>query len=247
MTNVTQDLAAQIAQHDRKPAEAPTPQLVEQHLALFHRGPHRFLTALRGALPDLWASPQRARLRIVELGCGSGVATILPLRLDGFDGATGLDLSTHRIAVGHAVARRLGVPTSCLRRLTIQDWLEEREPVDLVLGQGILAYFPDYGPLLRALRQRLAPGGCFFFREPSLFPFAILREARYDRHAGEWFTRASFPAIVLNPFTIRRNLEAAGFTSIRVYGDLYRPWLTRMVGSSVGLLLARTLCLQARA
>lgn len=104
-------------------------------------------------LADL-VMPGRDRLRMLDLGCGTGLAGLLfkarAARLDG------IDLSPAMIEKAHA----RGVYDSLLVG-DIETSLSGE--YDLIVAADTLVYLGDLKPVFAAVAEHLAPGGFFFF------------------------------------------------------------------------------------
>jgi predicted TPR repeat methyltransferase len=148
---------------------------------------------LRYAAPEILSGlaamvmPGRAQLRILDLGCGTGLAgeVFKPLasRLDG------VDLSPAMIE--KAKARGL---YDHLAVAELQSALGEAGPAyDLLLAADTLVYLGDLAPLFQAAAQRLAPDGFFLFTVEKAESGFELGPKRRWRH-GETYLRETAQA-----------------------------------------------------
>ncbi|TCZ65383.1 methyltransferase domain-containing protein [Roseicella aquatilis] len=137
---------------------------------------YRTPALLAGLLARSGVAPAR-RLRVLDLGCGTGLsgAALAPFarRLEG------LDLSPRMLAE----ARRRGL-YDALHEADLLDWLPAHPAgFDLVAAADVLNYLGDLGPALAAIHAALAPGGvaAFSVEAGEGAPFALGEAMRY-RH-----------------------------------------------------------------
>ena len=131
--------------------------------------------------------PGREQLRILDLGCGTGLAgeTFKPLaaRLDG------VDLSPAMIEK----ARARGI-YGHLAIADLQGALDAAGPAyDLILAADTLVYLGDLAPVFRAAARRLAPEGFFLFTVEKAENGFELGPKRRWRH-GETYLRETAQA-----------------------------------------------------
>ena len=184
--------------HGEAPARAPAAYVRD----LFDQFAPRFDAELTGRLayrtPALLASllaeaglPAARRLRVLDLGCGTGLSGMafrpFARRLEG------VDLSPRMLAE----ARRRGL-YDALHEADLLDWLPARSGAfDLIAAADVLNYLGDLGPALAAMATALAPGGlaAFSVEAGEGEPFALGEAMRY-RH---------------DPAHVAALAEAAGF------------------------------------
>ncbi|MCD8004625.1 MAG: 50S ribosomal protein L11 methyltransferase [Oscillospiraceae bacterium] len=103
--------------------------------------------------------------RALDLGCGSGILSIAALLL-GCAGADAVDIDPEAVTAGeeHAALAGLGPGRLCprcgdvLTDEALVDWLDSREPYQLILANIVADVILPLAPLAR---RRLAPGGYF--------------------------------------------------------------------------------------
>jgi predicted TPR repeat methyltransferase len=123
---------------------------------LGYRGPALLLAAVLGARAALGLPP--AFDRVVDLGCGTGLAARAFAGIAG--DIIGIDLSPRMIER----ARLTGLYTE-LDVAEIAEGLSRRPDAsaDLILAADVMVYVHDMAPLLAEVARVLAPGGLFAF------------------------------------------------------------------------------------
>lgn len=142
---------------------------------------YRTPTLLADLLAEAGVAPAR-RLRVLDLGCGTGLSgeALAPFarRLEG------LDLSPRMLAEAR---KRQGL-YAALHEADLLDWLPAHPGAfDLVAAADVLNYLGDLAPALRAIAGALAPGGVAAFSVEAGAagaPFALGEGMRY-RHDPE--------------------------------------------------------------
>ncbi|MBL6081615.1 methyltransferase domain-containing protein [Belnapia sp. T18] len=137
---------------------------------------YRTPALLAGLLTEAGIAPRRA-LRVLDLGCGTGLSGValapFARRLEG------LDLSPRMLAE----ARRRPL-YDALHEADLLDWLPTRPAgFDLVAAADVLNYLGDLAPALAAIAAALAPGGhaAFSVEAGEGASFALAEAMRY-RH-----------------------------------------------------------------
>lgn len=159
---------------------------------------YRAPALLAGLLADLGV-PATGGLRVLDLGCGTGLSgePLRPfaLRLEG------LDLSPGMLA---EAARRAPL-YDALHEADLLEWLPlQAGRFDLIVAADVLCYLGDLAAALAGLRAALAPGGIAAFsleEGEAEGPAYALGEAMRYRHAPE---------------ATRRLAAAAGFEELAV-------------------------------
>src|SRR5579871_2247850 len=118
---------------------------------LEYKGPERLSDAVRTVIPE------PSGLKILDLGCGSGLAgeTLRPWARE----LIGLDLSPEMLEIAgkRNIYDRLEVGE-------ITQWLKEgSDSFDMIASCDVVIYFGDVNALVAAARDRLKPGGLFAF------------------------------------------------------------------------------------
>ncbi len=175
---------------------------------------------------DAWATPQG---RVLDVGCGTG---FLLERLGGrgFSGL-GIDLSPDSVALAQERLERLGVADR-LSATTGSAYEPPDGEFDLITVTDVVEHLEDPRRSLRALRERLAPGGLVVVSTPN---------RRSLPGARRWLAEHGVPGISLHLAPIDRwqswaDLEshgaAAGLVPVSRRGIFFRPG--GRIGSQMG-------------
>jgi 2-polyprenyl-3-methyl-5-hydroxy-6-metoxy-1,4-benzoquinol methylase len=158
----------------------------------------------RGALIAEGAGLARG-LRVLEIGCGTGLFTEMFAR----SGAEilAVDLSEELLEK----ARARGLPPSVTFRNTPFEACGAEGPFDAVIGSSILHHL-ELEPALRKMYGLLRPGGALSFAEPNLLNPQVFAE----RTVRPLFPYISPDETAFRAGRLRRDLARAGFTGIRV-------------------------------
>ena len=106
-------------------------------------------------MPALLGQAGRAFARILDLGCGTGLAAPYLSSLGGR--LTGLDISPLMLEK----ARERNAYETLIEGEAIAYLTGEAAPFDLIVALDVLIYFGALSALFAAVAGRLAPGGCF--------------------------------------------------------------------------------------
>ena len=110
--------------------------------------------------------PARDNVRILDAGCGTGVGTEYLMHLNPEAEIVGIDLSEGALEVAQKRCSQSGVRQShqapvTFQRLPIEDAAQLEGEFDLINCVGVLHHMPDPIQGIKALAQKLAPGGIF--------------------------------------------------------------------------------------
>jgi SAM-dependent methyltransferase len=106
--------------------------------------------------------PQKQHIRILDAGCGSGVSTEYLLHLNPQAEVVGIDISAGTLAVAQERAKRSGVADrATFQQLSLFDAAKLPGEFDLINSVGVLHHTADPKAGIKALAQKLAPGGIF--------------------------------------------------------------------------------------
>lgn len=175
---------------------------------LEYKGPARMEEALTAVIGE----PKS--LRVLDLGCGSGLSGLTFKRYAAH--LTGVDLSPEMIEL--ARARNI---YDALAVAEIVAWLNGCEdPFDLIVSCDCLIYFGDLREIACAAARKLPPGGVFAFSMElgTHYPFHLADTGRYTHH----------------PDHVRDAAQAAGLDVVR----LDQAFLRMEYGSEVTGLFA---------
>ena len=139
---------------------------------LKYAGPQRVEDGIKAVIGD------RDALRVLDLGCGSGLSGVMikPRAAS----LTGIDLSPEMLDL--ARARNI---YDRLEQGEITEWLgREETPFDLIMSCDCLIYFGDLGPIVQAVAKRLVPGGIFAMsmERGNRDPYFLTDTGRYTHH-----------------------------------------------------------------
>jgi SAM-dependent methyltransferase len=152
------------------------------------------------------ALPLGGRLRVLDVGCGTGQSR--QIYLERSSQYVGVDLSLGALTLAH---RRFGgscwVQADALR-LPFADGV-----FDVVAFSSVLHHIEDIGAALAAARQALRPGGWIFAFDPNLLHPAMLlfRHPRSPFYRTEGVSPDERP---LQPRVLHAAFEEAGFSAI---------------------------------
>jgi len=139
---------------------------------LKYQGPERIADMLQAVLGE------HRNLKVLDLGCGSGLAGVsLKERASAM---VGVDLSPEML--GLARARNI---YDQLEVAEITAWLEgSADRFDLIACCDCLIYFGDLSPVVSAAAKRLNPGGVFVIttERGDRHPFHLSDSGRYTHH-----------------------------------------------------------------
>jgi predicted TPR repeat methyltransferase len=164
--------------------------------ALHYRAPQ----LLHDALVASGLLPRSGSLRILDLGCGTGLCG--PLLQPLARRLVGVDLSP--MMLSRAAARAV---YDQLNRAELTAWLAEcAERFDVAVAADVLCYFGELSTVFARVHDVLAPGGCFACSLEALpedaanDTFSLRTHGRYQ-HAGSY---------------VRAMLAEAGFTKVQL-------------------------------
>lgn len=120
------------------------------------------------------------------------------------------------------VARGKGIESieAFFGRAMAEDFVARRGPVDLVLGNNVLAHVPDINDFVAGFRAVLAPEGCVTVEFPHLLQ--LVRQHQFDTIYHEHFSYLSF-------HTVRAIFASQGLTvwdveTLPTHGGSLRVW-----------------------
>ena len=148
---------------------------MEQRYALSNTGEERERLARQGdvmrpATERLFrAAGIGAGARVLDCGSGAGDVSIIAAELVTPSGeVVGIDRDSGQVVAANGRATDLGLSHVRFETAELSDPPEG--PFDAVVGRLVLMYQPEPGAVLRALADRLAPGGVMAFLEYNFTP-----------------------------------------------------------------------------
>jgi predicted TPR repeat methyltransferase len=191
------------------PAAAPS-AFVARHFDLYADLEEHLLERLRYRGHELLAAavaracPGRCDLRVLDLGCGTGLFGVAARPLAAWLG--GIDLSDAMVAR----ARAHGIYDHLMVGEAVAALAAGAEPVDVVAGADLCPYLGDLGPLIGAARVRLRVGGILAITVEAAAqgaPWRLSGTRRYS-HADDYLRAAlvagGFTLVELTPAELRR-------------------------------------------
>ncbi|WP_135470608.1 class I SAM-dependent DNA methyltransferase, partial [Crenalkalicoccus roseus] len=167
---------------------------------------YRTPALLAALLEEAGVAPE-GRLRVLDLGCGTGLsgAALAPFARH----LAGLDLSPRMLAE----ARRRGL-YHALHEAELVEWLPRHpDAFDLIAAADVLNYLGDLAPALAAMAQALAPGGiaAFSVEAGEGAPYALSAAMRYRHdpgHVAALAGAAGFAVLARREAVLRRERGA---------------------------------------
>lgn len=124
--------------------------------------------------------PDRQDIRILDAGCGTGCGTEYLVHLNPEASVIGVDLSAGALDVARERCRRSGAVGAEFRHLSLFDVDQLPGQFDMINCVGVLHHTPDPIRGIRALADKLAPGGIFHifvYGELGRWEIKLMQEA----------------------------------------------------------------------
>lgn len=170
---------------------------------------------------------------VVDIGCGSGGATIALVSDHGAARVIGVDVEA-------TVCERA---TACVARAGLTDQIEIRQVVpgplaiadggvDIVFSKDSIVHIPDKEALAADLFRVLRPGGWFVAGD-----WLISHDGEPSAEMASYLAAEDLDFGMASPARYRRALEAAGFVDVELtnrnewYRDVARDELERLTGA----------------
>lgn len=171
--------------------------------------------------------PSRLR-RVLEAGCGTGVATRALAQHSRFEGhIDAFDLSGALVEE----ARRLAQEAGCADRITfsVGDALQvSGEPAyDAVIAHTLISHVPDYEACLSAMKGAAAPGAPLVICDGD---YASITLGSKDAESGSDLAGAVIDGLITNPTVMRRMPWLAADAGLEISETL--PYLLSEIGTA---------------
>lgn len=124
--------------------------------------------------------PTKQKVRILDAGCGTGVGTEYLAHLNPEAEVVAIDLSSGALAVAQERCQRSGADRVQFHNLSLYDVEQVAGEFDLINCVGVLHHLPDPIRGLKALAQKLAPGGLmhiFVYGELGRWEIKLMQQA----------------------------------------------------------------------
>ena len=178
----------------------------------------KFRDARRTPYFDLLGLLQRTEgARVLDVGCGTGELTADAHRVLKAKATLGLDSSPAMLA------KAVPVDGVTLMQGSIPDSMPPG-PFDVVVSTSALNWVPGHAAVLRALKDRLAPGGQLAIQMPSNPQSAFSRCAEATAQREPWATALKgyvYRSPVEEPERYAHWLDAFGFDQIKTGSWIY--------------------------
>jgi arsenite methyltransferase len=158
----------------------PLAELLGYDEAWLHGIPEPTIASFAGTGNPFAAGQLRSGERVIDVGCGGGIDSLIAARMVGREGnVIGVDMTPAMLAKARASAVAAGVGNVEFREgfgeaLPIEDgW------ADVVISNGVLNLMPDKDAALREMARALKPGGRLQIGD-ILVQKAVPRSAKED-------------------------------------------------------------------
>jgi len=196
------------------------------------------------AEPLLVAARPALAERVLDIGCGGGVTTLLAAGKTGSSGhALGIDISEAMVELATERAAKAGLPNVAFEVADAQTGVFPQAPFNVALSRFGVMFFDDPVAAFSNIGRHLHPSGRLAFacwqgaEQNRWFPAELMRKYRPSPAAGDLAaTRpAPGPFAFGDPGYVEGLLVAAGFAEVRFAKHEYE-WRTAVRGSSFGAL-----------
>jgi ubiquinone/menaquinone biosynthesis C-methylase UbiE len=180
--------------------ELGEPALAALVARLEQRGGHPSFAAMLHAYLD--RLPLASARRVLELGCGTGVAARAVASRPEFAGRiVGIDLSPHMVAAARRLAHEQGLAERITFQIGDSQTLEEADAAcDVVIAHTLMSHVPAPEAVLAEAARVVRPGStvAIFDIDPASLTFGT-----EDPEYGERMARAISEALLANPRLMR--------------------------------------------
>ncbi len=172
------------------------------------------------------------RPRVLDIGCGTGFL-LDALARRGFQGV-GIDLSPESVAIAQRRLEEMGAADRLEARVG-SAYEPPEGPFDLITLTDVLEHLEDPRACLRALRERMAPGGLLVISTPNRHSLPGVRRMVAERFPKLGITLSLAPVDNWQTWgDLESHAAAAGFVTASRGGIFFRPG--GRVGSQIGRL-----------
>lgn len=173
-------------------------------------------------------------LRVLEIGCGTGMFTEMFAETGAY--IVAMDISANLLE--KAKARKLPEENVCFMEMRFED-CDLNNPFDAVIGSSILHHL-EYKEALLKIYQLLKPNGIMSFAEPNMLNPQVFAERKFRR----LFPYVSPDETAFIRWLLKKILKDTGFQNIKITPfDWLHPSIPKLlIGmiSSVGQTLEKT-------
>lgn len=183
--------------------------------------------------------PTRQNVRILDAGCGTGVGTEYLIYLNPEAEIMGMDLSEKALEIAQERCQRSGVVEShkapvSFHHLKLENAAQLPGQFDLINCVGVLHHLPDPIKGIKALAEKLAPGGIFHifvYAELGRWEIQLMQQAiallqgdkKGDYKDGVFVGRQIFNSLPENNRIVKREKERWSLENHRdeSFADMY--------------------------
>ncbi len=162
--------------------------------------------------------PLKQDIKILDVGCGTGVGTEYLAHLNPQAEVTGIDLSSSALEIARERCQRSGANRVSFHHLSLYDVGEIPGEFDLINCVGVLHHLPDPLKGIQAIAPKLAPGGLmhiFVYAQLGRWEIRLMQQAiallqgdqRGDYQAGVKIGREIFASLPENNRIVKREKE----------------------------------------
>ncbi len=153
--------------------------------ALIEKLPERVARSYCGVGNPFSLGVVRAGDRVLDIGCGCGVDTLLASFMVGPTGAVmGIDITPEMIDKAKTNQKDAAVDNVIFRKGRAQDISDQGESFDVVISNGVFNLIPEKEMVLDAIYRLLKPGGKLFLADQ----FFVGRSPKnMKERIGTWF------------------------------------------------------------
>ncbi|MDJ0511640.1 MAG: class I SAM-dependent methyltransferase [Crocosphaera sp.] len=183
--------------------------------------------------------PPKENIRILDAGCGTGVGTEYLILLNPHAEIVGVDISEKALEIAQQRGQQSGVapnhkPPISFHHLPLEKVEEIEGEFDLINCVGVLHHLPDPIAGIKALSQKLAPGGffhIFVYAELGRWEIQLMQEAisllqmerKGDYKDGVFVGRKLFESLPESNRIVKREKEKWSLENHRdeSFADMY--------------------------